>query len=227
MSPKISFVVPTKNRVEWLPECLGGLLAQSIQDIEVIVVNDGSDDGTKELLEDHFSVDPRIKVINNSVSKGAGMARNQGNSIAQAPIIGVCDDDDVYPTDRADRILKFFEKYPEGMMMTAPYVQIGYNNQIMEAFDGLAFDEEDFKKNGNINYFCHPAAAYTLKDINEVGGYKPETDQLTDDVQLVKDWIMAGKKIGFMAGEYLCCHRVLPDSMMVKHRGFNPAWATK
>lgn len=225
--PKISFVVPTKNRVEWLPECLSGILAQSVSDIEVIVVNDGSTDGTKELLDEHYALDPRVKIIHNETSKGAGNARNQGNAIATAPIIGVCDDDDIYPIQRAERILKFFEEHPEGVMMNAPYLRIGYKNEVLECFDGIAFDEEAFKKDGAINFFCHPAAAYLKKDIDAIGGYKPETDKLTDDVQLVYDWIKAEKKIGFMAGEYLCMHRVLPDSIMAKHRGWQPEWAVR
>lgn len=226
-NPLISFVVPTKNRIEWLPECLSGLLAQSVKDIEVIVVNDGSDDGTKELLDNFYAKDPRVKIVHNAESVGAGRARNMGNQLASAPIIGVCDDDDIYPTERADRIIKFFETHPDGVMMTAPYMRIGYCNQIMEPFDGLPFDEDAFKNDGSINYYCHPAAAYMKKDIEAIGGYKPETDKLTDDVQLVHDWIKAGKKIGLMAGEYLCFHRVLPTSIMAKHRGFKPEWATR
>ena len=226
-TPLISFVVPTKNRIEWLPECLDGLLAQNVGDIEVVVVNDGSDDGTKELLDNHYAVDPRVKVIHNDKSIGGGLSRNRGNQMASAPIIGVCDDDDCYPPNRAEQTLEFFKKYPSGVMMTAPYVQIGYCNETMESFDGQPFDVEAFKKNGEVSYFCHPAAAYTKKDIEEVGGYKAENAKETDDCQLLRDWINAGKQIGLLQGYFLCFHRVLPDSMMTRFRGFRPEWAAR
>lgn len=226
-NPLISFVVPTKNRLEWLPECLSGLLAQSVSDIEVIVVNDGSDDGTKELLEDFYAKDARVKIIHNPESIGGGLSRNKGNEAATAPIIAVCDDDDFYTQDRAEHTLEFFKKFPEGVMMNAPYIQVGYFNQMIEKFDGVPFDEEEFKKTGSPNFFCHPTAAYTKKDIMELGGYKAENKDFTDDYQLVQDWLKAGKKIGFMPGHYLCGHRVLPTSMMTKFRGFDPKWVSK
>lgn len=226
-TPLISFVVPTFNRVQWLPECLSGLLSQTVRDIEVVVVDDCSDDGTKELLESFYAKDPRVKLIFNERNLGGGLSRNVGNSTASAPLIGVCDSDDVYPQNRAECILQFFKENPEGVMMNSPYVRIGYNNEVLRQFDGEGFDETLFKEKNQVNYFCHPSAAYTKKDIEEIGGYKAEHPGATDDYQLVCDWIKAGKKIGLFMGHYLCLHRVLPDSMMSKYRGFEAAWTGK
>lgn len=228
-NPLISFVVPTYNRNEWLAECLSGLLSQTVKEVEVIVVDDASDDGTDKLLE-YYKTDERVKIIRNDKNIGGGLSRNAGNSIASAPIIAVCDSDDLYPTNRAEVTLEFFKKYPEGVMMNAPYVRVGYCNETLRSFDGLPFDEELFKKTGAINFFCHPSAAYTKKDIEEIGGYKAEITEgqgITDDYQLVCDWIKAGKKIGMVPDHYLCLHRVLPNSMMSKFRGFEPSWAGK
>lgn len=222
---KISFVVPSKDRVAWLPECLGGILAYQEQPIEVIVVNDGSTDGTKEVLDNWFAKDPRVKVIHNEKCLGAGMSRNIGNAAAQAPIIAVCDSDDCYPPDRAVEILKFFEKHPEGVMMNAPYARIDYCQKVLRRFEGEAFDVKRFIETGYVNYFCHPSAAYTKKDIDEIGGYRSETNLKTDDLQLVEDWLKASKIIGFAPEQYLVFHRVLPDSIMAKMRGFEPDWA--
>lgn len=226
MSPKplISFVVPTKNRIEFMPECLSGLLGQTVQDIEVVIVNDGSNDGTKELLNNYYAKIPKVQVIHNEKSIGAGQSRNKGIEVAKADIIAVCDDDDCYPVTRAERILKFFKDVPSGAMLNAPYMRIDYYNRIVERFEGDHFDHDAFKVDKSINFFCHPAAAYTKKDILEIGGYKSETPDKTDDFQLVDDWITSGKKIGFDKEEFHVLHRVLPDSIMAKMRGFNPAW---
>lgn len=221
--PKISFVVPTRNRLEWVGECLMSLLGQTIKEIEVIVVDDASDDGSAALLRWFAEKDPRVKLITNDERLGGGRSRNKGNELAQADIIAVCDDDDVYPDERADRILKFFKDAPAGTMMNAPYVQVGYFNQIVENFDGQAFDEDRFKADGSVSYFAHPTAAYRREDAAKVP-YRAETEKMTDDYQLLKDWIANGFKIGFVPGEYLCMHRVLPKSMMAEFRGFDPAW---
>lgn len=225
--PLISYVLPTFNRVEWVGEAMQGLLMQTVQNIELVVVDDASTDGTDELLNWFADKDKRVKIVFNAENQGAGRSRNIGNAVASADIIGVCDSDDVYPDIRTEETLKFFKDHANGpIMMTAPYVRVNYFGQNMEDFKGLPFDEKLFKETGSINYFCHPAAAYMKKDILEIGGYKPEIDGLTDDYQLVKDWIAAGKKIGFADAQYLCGHRVLPNSIMARQRGFRPEWAS-
>lgn len=225
--PLISYVLPTYNRLEWVAEAIQGLLAQTEKNIEIIVVDDASTDGTEELLNWFADKDSRVKVVFNATNQGAGRSRNIGNSNASADIIGVCDSDDVYPDIRTQETLEFFKQHADGpIMMTGPYVRINYFGQTTEDFSGAKFDEARFKEKGEVNFFCHPCAAYRKADILEIGGYKPETEHTTDDYQLVCDWIAAGKKIGFYDGEnVLCGHRVLPNSIMAKQRGFKPEWA--
>jgi len=224
--PLITFVVPTRNRLEWIGECLSSLLSQSEKDIEVICVDDASDDGTHTFIDWMASHDERLTIINNKERMGGGRSRNIGNERARADIIAVCDDDDAYPTERAEKILEFFKDNPKGRMMNAPYVQVDYYNRVMENFDGMEFDEARFKADGGVNYFSHPTAAYWKEDILAVP-YRAENATTTDDYQLVTDWIASGRTIGFMPGFYLCMHRVLPKSMMAGHRGFDPNWVKR
>lgn len=228
--PKVSFVVPTHNRIAWLPICLNSLLGQNEPDIEIIVVNDGSTDGTKEFLDRWAPKHPRIKVIHNETSKGAGASRNIGAAAASAPIIGVCDDDDVYIDNRATEIIRWFETHPDSELVNFPYVSIDYFEKILESFPGQPFDTDGYKKDGGINYFCNPTVAYKKDAVQAMGGYPSEKEGITDDYQFVQKWIEAGKRIDFCGdngkGEipYVCMHRILPDSMMSKIRGFNPNW---
>lgn len=225
MEPKVSYVLPTYNRVEWVGECLQGLLSQTVPEIEVIAVDDGSNDGTDELLDWFAKKDPRVRVIVNPKNMGAGMSRNAGNAAAMAPIIAVCDSDDCYVTERTEKILEFFKANPEAQMVNFPYVRVNYFNEVKEHFAGCAFDEAAFKERGEVNYFSHPTCAYLKSAIDEIGGYDAETKEATDDYLLVKKWIGAGKKIGFMPNDYVCLHRVLPNSIMAQKRGFRQEWA--
>jgi glycosyltransferase involved in cell wall biosynthesis len=224
MVPKISFVIPSRNRIEWIAECVGSLLAQDEKDIEVIVVDDASTDKTVPFLKEWLKDEKRFILHENKERKGGGLSRNVGAGIASAPIIGVCDDDDFYSRIRATRILSFFEKNPSGVMLNTPYIRVNLISAPVQKFVGEEFDEKLFKETGQVNYFCNPSAAYTKKDFLEMGGYKAETEKLTDDYQFVTDWINAGKKIGFDPQEFTTFHRVLPKSMMANHRGFNPLW---
>ena len=222
MSPKISFVMPTFNRLEWMPECLESLLDQTEKDIEIVVVNDNSDDGTKEYLDG--ITDRRVKVIHNDTNQGGGRSRNIGMEAASAPIICVCDDDDTYPEDRAAVTLRWFEEHPESELVNFPYIRIGYFGEHLENFFGGEFNHDAFKKDGTVTFFCNPSAAYKKASAIEMGGYPAETKEATDDIQFITNWVKAGKKIDFDNRAIGCLHRVLPSSMMVKQRGWNPAW---
>ena len=222
MSPRVSFVMPTHNRIEWMPQCLESLLTQTEKDIEVIIVNDCSDDGTKEYLDE--IKDPRLIVIHNSENQGGGRSRNIGMKCASAPIIGVCDDDDFYPPTRAEEIIRWFSEHPESELVNFPYMRVGYFDEHIEPFYGAEFDHEAFKKDGTVTYFCNPSVAYKTASGLEVGGYPPETKEMTDDAQFVSNWVTAGKKIDFDNRAFGCLHRVLPTSMMVKNRGWQKEW---
>ena len=228
--PKLSFVVPTHNRVEWLPLCLQSLLSQSEPDIEIVIVNDGSEDDTKEFLDTWAVKDPRVKVIHNDKSLGAGKSRNIGCDAASSDIIAVCDDDDVYINTRAKDILGWFERNPGSELVTFPYVSIDYFENILEEFRGMPFNHEIFKEKNAVSYFCNPSAAYKKASAQEIGGYPSENEQSTDDFQFLKNWVNAGKKVDYCGDDgegnvpFATMHRILPDSMMARHRGFDPSW---
>lgn len=231
--PKVSFVCPTHNRIEWLPLAIESLMTQTEPDIEIIIVNDASDDGTRGFLDAWATKDPRVKLIHNAEKMGAGPSRNIGANAATSDIIAVCDDDDVYIDTRAAEIVKWFDAHPESELVNFPYVAINYFEEVTESFPGEPFDHETFEADGGVNYYCNPAAAYRKKSAGEMGGYPKEKEGLTDDYQFLKNWIAAGKKVDFCGNDGKGCipfatmHRILPNSMMSKIRGFDSAWLKK
>lgn len=227
MKPEISFVIPTRNRKQWIAECVGSIMSQSFKNIEVVIVDDCSDDGTSEFLKEWLSDCKNVVIHRNEQQLGGGRSRNIGAKLANAPIIAICDDDDFYSCERASRIKEFFKDGKKGVMMNAPYVSVNLVSQPIEKFAGDEFNHEKFKESGEVTYFCNPSAALYKEDYLEVGGYPAETADKTDDYQFLTNWIKAGKKIGFDPDEFVCFHRVLPDSMMSKHRGFDPKWVKK
>lgn len=227
MEPKISFVIPTRNRIQWIAECVGSLLSQTEKDIEVIVIDDCSDDGTFGFLQEWLKDEPRVVLHRNQERMGGGRSRNIGSELAKAPIVAVCDDDDFYSCVRAERIIEFFKDGKKGVLLNAPYVSVNQVSEPVQKFAGEPFDHKAFKENGTVNYFCNPTVAYLREDFKEMGGYPPETDKVTDDYQFLTNWVKAGKKVGFDPDEFICFHRILPNSMMVSHRGYSPEWNRK
>lgn len=92
---KISIIIPIFNMEKYLGECLDNVLAQTLRDLEIICVNDGSTDGTAELLMAYQRRYRNIRVISQS-NKGAGPARNAAMDIAMGKYIAFMDADDCY-----------------------------------------------------------------------------------------------------------------------------------
>ena len=100
--PKVSVIVPVYNVEKFLPRCLDSIINQTLKDIEIICVNDGSPDNCLSILEDYAKKDSRIKIINQENS-GPSVSRNKGILVAQGEYIGFVDSDDWLDLD-------FYEK---------------------------------------------------------------------------------------------------------------------
>lgn len=91
--PKVSIIVPIYNVEKYLRECLESLIAQTLEDIEIICINDGSTDSSPEIIKEFQAKDKRIKVINKENS-GYGASMNMGVDSATAEYIGIVESDD-------------------------------------------------------------------------------------------------------------------------------------
>ena len=90
----ISIIIPVYNSAEYLPTCLDSVLAQTYQNLEIILVEDGSSDNSPHICEEYAERDPRIHLINGAHS-GPGAARNQGINAATGTYIVFVDSDDI------------------------------------------------------------------------------------------------------------------------------------
>lgn len=96
--PKVSIIVPVYNCEDFFVRCVDSLINQTLEDIEIILVDDGSTDSTPLLCDKAKEKDNRIKVIHKE-NEGAGKARNAGLEIAEGEYIGFVDSDDFTEPD--------------------------------------------------------------------------------------------------------------------------------
>jgi glycosyltransferase involved in cell wall biosynthesis len=94
MSPLVSVVLPTQNRADRLEGAIASVLAQTVADLELIVVDDASTDSTPELLMKASDADPRVRVIRRDRSEGPSPARNTAIRQAAGEFLAFIDDDD-------------------------------------------------------------------------------------------------------------------------------------
>ena len=101
----ISVIVPVYNVEEYLEECLDSIQKQTYIDIEVILVNDGSTDRSKEICERYCEKDSRFKLVNQE-NKGLSGARNRGMLESKGEFISFVDSDDVLKEDMLEQLMK-------------------------------------------------------------------------------------------------------------------------
>lgn len=94
MCPVVSVIVPFYNTRRFLAKCLASITAQSLDAFEILCVDDGSTDGSAELVESLSKTDPRIRLLRHGRNRGLGAARNTGVRAARADYIAQIDSDD-------------------------------------------------------------------------------------------------------------------------------------
>lgn len=104
----ISIIVPVYNVEKYLEECLDSIKNQTYTDIEVILVNDGSTDGSKEICERYCEQDSRFKLINQE-NQGQSVARNNGVAASISEFITFVDSDDVIKRDMLQQLMKYMD----------------------------------------------------------------------------------------------------------------------
>lgn len=122
-TPLLSVVIPAYNVAPFLAAAVQSALAQTIKDTEVIVVDDGSTDGTPAVLE--RLTDPRVRIIRQA-NRGLAAARNTGIRAARGPYLGLLDGDDTWMQQKAERQLAVLER-ESGITMT--YCHSAYLNE--------------------------------------------------------------------------------------------------
>ena len=90
---KVSVIVPVYNVAKYLRQCMDSLVGQTLREIEIICIDDGSTDGSGAILDEYAAKDTRVKVIHQA-NAGAGAARNAGLALAQGEYLFFCDPDD-------------------------------------------------------------------------------------------------------------------------------------
>jgi glycosyltransferase involved in cell wall biosynthesis len=110
---KYSVIIPAFNRRELLVSAIDSVLSQHHADIEIIVVDDGSGDGTSGMLRQRF---PMVRALHQT-NQGPAAARNRGIAVAKGSFIAFLDSDDVWLERKIERELALFERFPEADLL--------------------------------------------------------------------------------------------------------------
>lgn len=106
---KVSVIIPVYNAERYLAQCLDSVLRQSLQELEVICVDDGSTDRSLDILHKYAQQDARVHIIRQK-NQYAGIARNHGMQVARGKYLAFLDADDYYIDKALERLFQFAEK---------------------------------------------------------------------------------------------------------------------
>lgn len=113
--PKVSVIVPVYNTSKYLRRCMDALVAQTLDDIEIIVINDGSTDDSPAIIEEYASKYPNVVALNKP-NGGQATARNMGIRESKGEYIGFADSDDYVDTDMFEQMYNLAKKNNSDMV---------------------------------------------------------------------------------------------------------------
>lgn len=150
LNPKVSVIVPVYNTEKYLFKCLMSLIQQTLREIEIIIVDDGSTDSSPSIISEFEKEDSRIKVITQE-NKLQGAARNNGTKIAIGEYIGFVDSDDWVDLDYFEKLYITAKKYDSDIAL-ATNVRVG-NGKTKKRLD---INQEEFVLNLQGKFdLCH------------------------------------------------------------------------
>lgn len=116
---KVSIIIPVYNIHQYVERCLNSIIKQTYTDLEIICIDDGSTDGTENILDRYASKDSRIIVVHQS-NRGQGYARNVGLELSTGEYIGFVDGDDWIAPDMYEKLVSLAEE-KKVQLVASPY----------------------------------------------------------------------------------------------------------
>lgn len=202
--PKISILMPVYNAERFLAAALDSILAQTFTDFELLILDDGSTDGSPELVRSYQ--DPRIRYFQNRGNLGISATLNKGIELAAAPLIARMDADDICYPERLQKQYNYMQQHQE-CALVACWVRV-VNEQ------GEFVRQDDFKSQYyyyNLTFECwiyHPTILFRKEAVQAVGGY---TTPYSEDFELF--WQLSRIHKFYVLPEVLLDYRVTDQSL--------------
>lgn len=147
VGPLLTVVVPAYNVEQYLSQCLDSILSQSYTNLDVLIVNDGSTDGTASLCDQYASKHKRVRVIHKT-NAGLGAARNTGLSYSSSEFITFVDSDDVVPPGAYERAMNSLSNSGSDVCIAA-VSRFDSRNKWKPFWVDLAHDEDRYGISGS------------------------------------------------------------------------------
>ena len=223
INPAVSIIMPIYNASKFLKESLGGLVQQTLHNIEIICVNDGSTDDSLEIIKQYAFNDSRIKIIDKRNS-GYGNTMNEGMKIATGEYIGILEPDDFCDIYMFDKLYSIAKSNNAEVVKSNyfEYSQKENKNTFFEVLNGLEYNHVTSAEENERIIFMRPciwSAIYQRKflEYNHIMFNETPGASYQDTAFAFKVWVCA-KRVLFVKEAYLH-YRIDNDNSSVKSSG--------
>ncbi|MGB3722928.1 MAG: glycosyltransferase [Pacificimonas sp.] len=169
--PTVSILMSVRDGERFLPSTLESLRAQTLTDIDYVIIDDGSTDGTGALLENFAGSGAQVTLLRNEVSRGLAASLNLGLETCRADLVARADADDIHISSRLERQAAFLRDHPDIGLVSCGFRRIDAAGEVM--------DMETAITNPDLIAFAmmfqtpilHPGAMFRRDAVRAVGGY--------------------------------------------------------
>jgi glycosyltransferase involved in cell wall biosynthesis len=191
--PAISVVMPTYNARPFVGLAVESILAQTFEDFEFVIVDDGSTDGSTDVLREYAARDSRIRLLRNDVNLDFVRSRNSGIAASRGSFIANMDSDDIALPDRLSAQYAFMRANPEVGVCGAAVILIDADGRDVGIRRYRADDGGLRARLFLFNPFAQPVTMIRKDALDAVGLYDPDL-VLADDLDL---WFRIGRHYRF------------------------------
>jgi glycosyltransferase involved in cell wall biosynthesis len=179
--PAASVVFPVFNALKYLEKAVDSVLGQSFTDFEVLLLDDGSNDGSSEILDRYQAADSRCRV-HRWPNKGLIATLNEGIQLARADILIRMDSDDICMPDRFARQMQYLNENPDCVAVGSRILLIDSEDMPITIMGNKFTHEEIDSTNiaGVDASLFHPAVTFRKFAVEQAGGYRPEYPSAED-----------------------------------------------
>ena len=188
-TPTVSVLMPSFNYAQYLPLAVQGVLSQRYFDLELIIVDDCSSDGSREIAGECKRLDDRVVTVFHSKNRGLACTRNTGLNVSTGKFIALCDADDIWLPDKLNIQLEHFLSNDQlGVVHSEASIIDASGLPTGQRFSGL-FHRKNQVTSGNLfselcrrNFLCVPSVVLRREAVLYAGGFD-------ESLRSLEDWV--------------------------------------
>lgn len=188
--PRVSALIPTYDRQEFITGAIETVLGQTYDDIEAVVVDDGSTDGTRAMLQEYEAND-RVQVLHNERNRGISASFNRAADAARGEYFCILGDDDRWHPEKIERQLAVMERLDEEYAVVYTWGTLRQNGVLMDTYTNDLHGDVYPEILGKFKLTPHSSHMIRASCFDAVGGFDPDFDRAVDwemNIRLAKEY---------------------------------------